>query len=73
MLVAVPVPVMRVRFPLQLYFLAMLSACSTWTTVTSTGSVYRGRCTHVGVRGAVANEGAAATLQVSTDWPGCSR
>ena len=44
-------------------------ACS---SVASSGSVYRARCLHVGVRpaGGVADDlSAAVTVQVRSDWP----
>lgn len=56
-----------------------LVSCVPWSTVTSTGSVYRGQCTHVGLRGhsvldTYGDEGASAavSLQVTTDAPNCA-
>ena len=43
-----------------------LSACETWMR---TGSLYRSQCLHVGVRPAAELDGAAVTVQVSTDIP----
>jgi hypothetical protein len=46
-------------------------SCSTWA---SSGSLYRGECTHVGVRPASDGPGDyALTLQISTDEPACAR
>lgn len=51
--------------------LVVLSACATWS---STGSVHRSPCTHVGVRPASDGLGDyAVTLQISTDAPLCPR
>ncbi len=57
--------------------LAILAAlwaigCSTWL---ATGSLYRGRCSHVGVRPSTDDlaHDWAVSAQVSTDWPACSR
>lgn len=48
-----------------------LAACSTWAT---TGSLYRGPCTHVGGRPASDGVGDyAVTAQISTDWAACPR
>jgi len=45
------------------------SACATWA---ATGSVYRDRCTHAGIRPASdARDDLAVTVQVSTDAPVC--
>jgi hypothetical protein len=45
------------------------AGCATWWT---TGSLARGRCTHVGVRPASDGWGdVAATLQLSSDVPVC--
>ena len=56
--------------------LAILAAlwaigCSTWL---ATGSLYRGRCSHVGGRVHSDDLGRdyAVTVQVSTDWPACA-
>jgi hypothetical protein len=47
----------------------LLAGCA---TVVSSGSVYRGRCTHVGIRPAVeGTDGVAVTVQVTTDAPVC--
>ena len=47
----------------------LAASCATWA---STGSVWRERCTHVGVRPASDGLGDyAVTLQVSTDAPVC--
>jgi hypothetical protein len=43
---------------------SVASGCSTWTT---TGSVVRGPHTHLGIRPAAELDGAAVTLQLSTD------
>ena len=53
----------------------MTSGCA---SVASTGSLYRGKVggcdTHVGVRPAAASETEwAASVQVTTDYPGCAR
>lgn len=54
---------------MRLAFLLTIAACSTWT---SSGSVYRGRCVHVGVRPASDGLGDyAVTAQVSTEWAPC--
>jgi hypothetical protein len=50
-----------------------MTACSTWATWATTGSLYRGRCTHLRVRGATDLSGVAVTVKVSTSWPGCPR
>lgn len=52
---------------------ALMTACSTWATWATTGSLYRGRCTHLRVRGATDLSGVAVTVKVSTSWPGCPR
>jgi hypothetical protein len=50
--------------------IAWCSSCALWA---STGSVYRGQCTHVGLRPASDGIGDyAVTLQVSTDAPWCA-
>ena len=52
-------------------FLALAAVgCSTWL---ATGRVYRGRCTHVGVRPSTDDlaHDWAASVQVSTDAPWC--
>ena len=49
-----------------------MSGCSVASTAWRTGSVYRSRCTHVGVRGHLEGaDGALATVQVTTDAPSC--
>lgn len=49
----------------------LTSGCA---SVASTGSVYRGPCTHVGVRPAAASETEwAASVQITTNYPGCAR
>lgn len=46
-----------------------VASCATWT---GSGSVYRGRCTHVGVRPAYGGpDEYGATVQVTTDAPWC--
>jgi len=47
--------------------LLLSCSCATWSTWTSTDSLYRGRHTHVGVRPAYDGDGAGVTLQLSTD------
>lgn len=47
-----------------------LSACATWA---ASGSLYRDRCTHVGVRPTDPSDSYALTVQVTTDWPICPR
>lgn len=53
--------------------LAFTSCAGAWNTWTQTGSVYRGRCTHVGIRPATTGTDYAFTVQVSTDWPQCPK
>ncbi len=49
----------------------LAAACSTWS---STGSLYRGPCSHLGARPASDGvEDWGVTVQVSTDWPACPR
>lgn len=49
----------------------MVCECSTWA---ATGSVYRSRCTHVGVRPASDGlDGFAMTVQVTADLTGCAK
>jgi hypothetical protein len=55
---------------LGLLLVALVSGCATWA---QTGSVYRGPCTHFGARPALDGlDGAAFTVQVTTDWPRCA-
>lgn len=52
--------------------LFVIASCASCAPLASTGSVYRGRCTHVGVR--PASDGAgdyALTVRVTTDAPAC--
>src|ERR1700722_2437838 len=58
---------------LLVLFAAMfaLSSCATWM---DSGSIYRGPCTHLGLRPATDGPGDyAVTVQVSTDYPRCPR
>lgn len=51
-----------------------LAHCAAWATWSSTGSLYRGPCTHVGLRPATDGIGDyAMTVQISTDGPQCGR
>jgi hypothetical protein len=64
-----PARLVRMSGALRYAVLAPLFACATWT---QTGSVYRGRCVHVGVRPSVSDGSSyALTVQVSTDAPVC--
>jgi len=56
---------------IRLLFTVTLFTCaSTWAT---TGSVVREKCWHVGLRPAAAGEGAAVTVQLTTDFPVCPK
>ena len=53
---------------------ALVTCTEGCASVASTGSVYRDPCTHVGVRPAAASETEwAASVQITTDYPGCAR
>lgn len=55
--------------PAAILLVGAANACATWAT---SGSLYRGRCTHVGVRPASDAIGDyAVTVQVTTDAPRC--
>lgn len=55
--------------PAIILVVGAVNACATWAT---TGSLYRGRCTHVGARPASDAIGDyAVTVQVTTDGTSC--
>jgi hypothetical protein len=59
----------RFTVGLLIVALSLVVACATWS---KTGSVYRSRCIHVGIRPASDGIGDyAMTLQVSTEWGPC--
>ena len=45
----------------------VLLVLASYATVATTGSVYRGQHTHIGVRPSTDGDGLAATVQVTTD------